>query len=104
MPLNKNLYENRMGIQYFFDKMRGDEEMCPKAAITDYMIVLLKSYDGFEKLDLHRVFVYSLEVVVDDHNNSRKYFYLTFPEYIEYLCRLAVKLHKAVNGEKDEKK
>ena len=37
MPLNKNLYENRMGIQYIFDKLRGDEEMVPKAKISDYM-------------------------------------------------------------------
>jgi hypothetical protein len=100
-PLNKNLYENRAGIQYIFDKLRGGEAMVPKAKLTDFMKTILKSYDGFDNLELHTVFVHSLEIVVDDHRNAQKYWYLTFPEYIEYICRIALKLYKVVNGDKE---
>jgi len=52
-------------------------------------------------LELHTIFVHSLEIVVDDHRNAERYWLLTFPEYIEYVCRIALKLYKVVNGDKE---
>jgi hypothetical protein len=48
-PLNKVLHENRGGLEYIFNKLKGKEEMLHKNKITAYMKKLLKS-EG-EKFD-----------------------------------------------------
>ena len=103
MPLNKSLHENRGGLEYIFDKLRGNEEMLHKTKISNYTRELLKSHPEFDVLQLHSTFIYSLEIIVDDVANASKYWYLTYSEYLEYICRIALKLYADVKGEKEGK-
>ena len=35
-------------------------------------------------------FILSLMPIIDDKNNKKKYFYLKYIEFLEYICRIAV--------------
>jgi len=103
MPLNKNLYENRGGLEFIYNKLKGDKEMLHKSAITAYIKGLCKSVPTFDNpVTLHAIFIYSLEIIVDEVKDRDKYFYLTFTEYVEYVCRIGLKLGKDVTGPKDK--
>jgi hypothetical protein len=93
-PLNKVLHENRGGLEYIYNKLKGNEEMLHKTKISNYMRkILTKSDDRFDDMELHKHFVYSLEIVVNDVQNSLKYMFLSFSEYLEYIVRLALALY-----------
>lgn len=67
--------------------------MLHKNKITAYMKKLLKSEgEKFDDMQLHKTFVYSLEIIVDEVNNSEKYWYIQFSEFLEYIVRIALKL------------
>ena len=40
-PLNKSLFENRGGLNWIFDKMKGENEMIEKTVLTAYMKKLM---------------------------------------------------------------
>ena len=42
-PLNKTLHENRGGLNWIFDKLKGENEMIGKTVLTNYTRELLKS-------------------------------------------------------------
>lgn len=100
MPLNKTLHENRGGLQLIFDKLRGNEEMVHKDKIASYTYELTKTRYEFTKLELHALFIYSLEIIIDEVKDAKKYWYLTHWEFIEYICRVALKLFEHVKDEK----
>ena len=51
-----------------------------------------KQHPEFTILEIHKHFVYSLEIVGDEHCDWDKYNYLNFIEFMEFLCRIAFKL------------
>ena len=77
--------------------------MLHKTVITKYIKDLCKGEKAFDNpVKLFSVFVYSLEIIVDEVKDYRKYFYLTFTEFVEYLCRIALILYKDVKGPNDK--
>jgi hypothetical protein len=103
MPLNKNLYENRGGLNFIYNKLKGEREMLHKNKITAYIKALCKGEPEFDNpIKLFSVFVYSLEIIVDEVKDHPKYFYLTFTEFVEYIVRIAIILYKDIKGEKDK--
>jgi hypothetical protein len=93
-PLNKVLHENRGGLEYIYDKLKGTEQMLHKNKVTIHMRKILKSDKRFDDMELHKHFVYSLEIVVDEIADSLKYMFLSFSEYLEYVVRLALALYE----------
>jgi len=78
--------------------------MLHKKKISAYIKELLKSYPEFDDMELHKTFIYSLEIIVEDVTNATKYWYLTHSEYLEYICRIALTLFKDIKGDKKESK
>ena len=99
MPLNKSLHENRGGINWIFNKLKGDNNMIEKTVITDYMSDILSTRPDFDLVQLHPIFVYSLQIIHNDLSDTSKYCFLTYSEFIEYICRIANKLFKDRKGE-----
>ena len=94
-PLNKVLYENRHGIEYIYNKIKGDDQLLSKVKVTKYFTQLLhKQYPFFDVLEMHKIFVYSLEIVADEHCNMDKYNNLKYVEFLEYVCRIAIKMYE----------
>ena len=94
-PLNKLLFENRTGLEYIYNKIKENTKMLPRIKINDYISKLLKKqYPDFTILEIHKHFVYSLEIVQDEHCDSDKYNYLNNVEYLEFLCRIAIKVYE----------
>jgi thioredoxin reductase len=58
-PLNKVLHENRGGLEYIYNKLKGTEKMVSKKKITDFMKIILKNDGFFDIMELHKHFVYS---------------------------------------------
>jgi len=91
MPLNKSLHENRGGIDLIFNKLKGTHDtMIHKTKMSNYTKELMKSNPDFDNIKIHSIFVYSLEIIVDDVKETEKYHYITYSEFIEYLCRVAL--------------
>ena len=68
--------------------------MLHKTKVTNHIKKLLESDERFDDMALHKHFVYSLEIVVDDVHNSLKYMYLNHSEYLEYIIRIALALYE----------
>lgn len=77
--------------------------MVEKTKITEYMQGLVKSNADLDNVTLHGCFIYSLQVITDDISDTSKYWYLTYFEYLEYICRIALINFKDRKGEKDGK-
>ena len=92
-PLNKVLHENRGGLEWIYNKLKGTQEMLHKKKVTEYVKKLLKSDSRFDEMELHKHFVYSLDVVENEVENTLKYWFLNFSEYLEYIVRIALALH-----------
>jgi hypothetical protein len=45
-------------------------------------------------LEIHKHFIYSLETISDENCDSEKYKYLNYIEFIEFICRIAIKLYE----------
>jgi hypothetical protein len=63
-PLNKVLFENRNGLEYIYNKMKENDKYLSKEKSYNYISKLLKKqYPDLTILEIHKHFVYSLEIV-----------------------------------------
>jgi hypothetical protein len=68
--------------------------MLHKKKITDYIKKLLKSDSRFDDMEIHRHFVYSLEIVENEIEDTLKYWFLNPSEYLEFIVRIALAFYK----------
>ena len=86
-PLNKVLFENRYGLEYIFKKEKGKDIGLSKTKCINYIQKVFKSKFSIKNIFKH--YVYSLDTIQDEFQNIRKYQYLKYVEFLEFLCRIA---------------
>jgi len=88
--LNKLLYENRNGLKFIFET-RKDGDMISRKEISE--LIEDATDEQVSNEDLNKHFLHSLENIIDESGrHARKYWYLEFHEYQEFLCRVALQL------------
>ena len=70
-PLNKLLFENRDGLEFIYNRLKGNNPMLSKKQSHEFITKLLtKQYPEFNICEIHLHFVYSLEIIADEHCDS----------------------------------
>ena len=99
-PLNKLLYENRNGLEFIYNHLKGQSSTLSKRNAHSFINRLLTGqHKEFTLLEIHKQFVYSLETIADEHCDHEKYKCLNYIEFLEFISRIAMKLY---DGNKEE--
>jgi hypothetical protein len=93
-PLNKVLFENRNGLEFIYNSLKGPNKFLSKKNSNEFITKLLfKQCPIFTPQEIHKHFVYSLEIIQHNDLSHEKYFALNYVEYLEFLCRIATRFY-----------
>jgi len=86
------LYENRNGLSYIYNKNAIELGLLKSTALK-LIRAVVPSIDIIDDKFMHRTFVMSLQTIIDDIMDQKKYFYLSYNEFLEYISRISIKLY-----------
>ena len=94
-PLNKTLYENKHGLRHIFQTLSEYSPGFPRKNSDNYITAVLAPFKlMIESSEIHNIWIYSLEFIMNDKSQQKKYDYLTFTEFLEFIIRIALVIFK----------
>ena len=87
--LNKLLYDNLHALKYIFKRAKRSSIFTMDCAKK--MLMPLKHPDyKMSFLKVEECFIFCMMTVIDEVGNMKKYEYLSFVEFLDFLCRIAI--------------